>query len=138
MKLAPNFTLEELTATSFPRLQSTPTRTELVRLTYLAATILQPLRDALGSPVHINSGFRSSALNAHVGGVANSRHLLGLAADIAVRDESQARRMFEILRTIPQVDTCLFERSKSGARWLHVDTLIDSKPRGHFNFNYTL
>lgn len=45
---------------------------------------LQVLRDALGKPIHINSGYRSVAHNASVGGSPKSQHLLGKAADIRV------------------------------------------------------
>jgi len=45
---------------------------------------LQVLRDALGLPIHINSGYRSPAHNKAVGGAKNSQHLLGKAGDITV------------------------------------------------------
>lgn len=48
----------------------------------LAETVLQPLRDAVGRPLHVNSGYRCDALNRAVGGVATSQHVKGEAADI--------------------------------------------------------
>ncbi len=45
---------------------------------------LQALRDALGRPVIINSGYRNPAHNEAVGGSPNSYHLRGMAADIRV------------------------------------------------------
>lgn len=47
--------------------------------------ILQQVRDHFGQPVTINSGYRTKAHNAAVGGVAGSQHVLGKAADIVVR-----------------------------------------------------
>ena len=136
MKLSPNFTLEELTRTSYPRLQDTPTELQVMNLIYLCAAVLQPLRDELGRPVSITSGYRSARLNAHVGGVPNSYHLQGLAADIHVDSEEDARRKFEILRRNPAVDSVLFEHAKSGSRWLHVQTKRIVQPRRLANFNY--
>lgn len=45
---------------------------------------LQVLRDYLGASIKINSGYRSPSHNAKVGGVKNSQHVLGIAADISV------------------------------------------------------
>ncbi len=45
---------------------------------------LQGLRDALGRPVIINSGYRNPAHNTAVGGSPTSYHLRGMAADIRV------------------------------------------------------
>lgn len=50
---------------------------ELIRL-------LQQLRDIVGQPVIINSGYRTETYNKKVGGAAKSQHLLGKAADIVV------------------------------------------------------
>ena len=49
----------------------------------LTNNVLQPLRDAWGKPLHINSGYRCPKLNEAVGGVATSQHTKGEAADIA-------------------------------------------------------
>lgn len=50
------------------------------------ASNLQVLRDFLGEPIRINSAYRSPAHNKAIGGVKNSQHVLGRAADIKVRD----------------------------------------------------
>lgn len=49
----------------------------------LVVNVLQPLRTALGVEMHINSGYRCPELNEAVGGVPNSMHLRGEAADVA-------------------------------------------------------
>ncbi len=48
----------------------------------LVLDVLQPLRDAWGAPLSINSGYRCPAVNKAVGGVATSQHLKGEAADV--------------------------------------------------------
>lgn len=53
-------------------------------LLHLCETILQPLREGLGRPVTVLSGYRPEWLNAAVGGSRSSDHMLGLAADIVV------------------------------------------------------
>lgn len=47
---------------------------------------LQVLRDVLGAPITIISGWRSQQHNDDVGGAKHSQHLTGLAADIIVKD----------------------------------------------------
>ena len=47
---------------------------------------LQKVRDYLGEPIHINSGYRSTAHNAAIGGKPASQHLVGKAADITMRN----------------------------------------------------
>jgi len=46
---------------------------------------LQRIRDHVGVPVRINSGYRCTVHNANVGGAANSQHLYGTAADFVVQ-----------------------------------------------------
>lgn len=50
----------------------------------LVTEVLQPLRDALGMPIKITSGYRTPEYNKNCGGVENSQHLLGRAADIDI------------------------------------------------------
>ena len=52
----------------------------------LVEDVLQPLRDAWGGPLFINSGYRCLELNKAVGGVPTSQHVLGQAADVGVTD----------------------------------------------------
>ena len=52
----------------------------------LTLEVLQPLRDAWGKALHINSGYRCPQLNAAVGGAATSQHTKGEAADVKADD----------------------------------------------------
>lgn len=57
----------------------------LARVTRLAKDIDTAFRIGLGMPVKIISGYRCRAHNKAVGGAANSRHILGDAADIQIQ-----------------------------------------------------
>ena len=48
----------------------------------LVEQVLDPLREAYGKPVYVNSGYRCPRLNRLVGGSPNSQHMRGEAADI--------------------------------------------------------
>ncbi len=125
MRLSKNFTLEEMVATSHKGLQDTPTLDVVQNLQKLCVLVLQPLRDTLGAPVYINSGYRSKRLNAKVGGVPNSRHLLGKAADIHCDNLDYAKVIFDILKKNPNVGKVLIEKKRpsrkgGGSCWVHV------------------
>lgn len=59
----------------------------------LTETILQPLRDAWGKPLHINSGYRCPELNKEVGGKPTSQHLKGEACDVACDKPAELARL---------------------------------------------
>ena len=47
--------------------------------------VLQKIRNHFGKPITINSAYRNAAYNAKIGGVSNSQHVKGTAADIVVQ-----------------------------------------------------
>lgn len=57
---------------------------------------LQALRDHLGKPILINSGYRSPQYNRKIGGATSSQHLLAKAADIRVTGMTSAQIYKEI------------------------------------------
>lgn len=61
---------------------------------------LQILRDYIGRPIHINSAYRSPAHNARIGGVKNSYHTKGKAADITVKGYTPRKLASVILKLI--------------------------------------
>ena len=117
------------------KIDNTPTNEILRNLQYGVSMILDPLRRIHLKPIIITSGFRCEKLNKAVGGVANSWHTKGNAADIHIKDENEAREIFDILKTLPSVDTVLFEHSRS-SQWIHVQWDMTKTPRHHYNFNY--
>lgn len=132
------FTLQELTkSTTATRLKidNTPNAEILRNLQYGVSMVLDPLRRIHQQPIIITSGYRCAQLNKAVGGVANSWHTKGNAADIHIQDEDEARAIFNILKTLPSVDTALFEHSHS-SQWIHVQWDMSKTPRHHFNFNF--
>ncbi len=62
---------------------------------------LQVVRDVVGKPISISSGYRSPAHNAAVGGVSDSRHLTAQAADFSVRGVALAEVYCAMERLIP-------------------------------------
>lgn len=115
MKLSPNFTLEELTVTN-QRVRNEANEEEINNLRALAVNILQPLRDAIGRPVIVNSAFRSESVNRLVGGAPTSQHRLGQAADIRVVGMTSRQVCKKIIELKLPFDQLIEEHS----RWTHV------------------
>ena len=83
IRLSKNFALSEMVKSATAErlnVDNSPSDILLVNLTHLAIHILQPVRDEFGV-ITINSGYRSPALNAKVGGSKTSQHCNGQAAD---------------------------------------------------------
>ena len=83
IRLSKNFALSEMVKSATAErlnVDNSPSDIHLVNLTHLAIHILQPVRDQFGV-ITINSGYRSPALNAKVGGSKTSQHCNGQAAD---------------------------------------------------------
>ena len=67
----------------------------------LVEHVLDPARERLGMPITVNSGYRCPAHNKAVGGVKNSQHLKGEAADITCADN---KRLAEIIEQLGNYD----------------------------------
>lgn len=81
LQLSKNFNLDEFTRTS-TNLTNVPSIQSVINLSHLCINVLQPLRDYLNKVVTVKSGYRSLEVNVEVGGVSNSQHRVGQAADI--------------------------------------------------------
>ena len=119
-----HFTIEELYASKTANekgINNKPSVREMVNLVYLAAYVLEPLRKAMGKPIIISSGFRCERLNKAVGGVSNSQHMKGQAADIDIQgDMAFGKKIFEYIRDHLPFDQLIWEHSKNGTYWVHV------------------
>ena len=83
-----NFTLKEMTKTCTGLPNEIPSFEVAFNL-YDTACFLQKLRNLIGMPIVVTSGYRSEAVNKAVGGAKNSAHLRGGAADIRCKDNEK-------------------------------------------------
>lgn len=82
-----NFSFQELTysqTASRRGIDNTPTNQHKLNLIESTRNLWQPIRDALGVPVSVSSGYRGPKLNAAIGGAKNSSHMHGFAIDFRV------------------------------------------------------
>jgi hypothetical protein len=87
MLISKYFTIEEMilsqTATRL-EINNSPNQEVIHSMELLCNNLLDKIREAIGKPVHVTSGFRCYRLNEAIGGAANSQHIKGEAADITV------------------------------------------------------
>ncbi len=101
-------------------IDNTPNRTEIARLRQLCRKILQPARDDLG-PLKISSGFRSEELNRLVGGVPNSDHRGGFAADVIPVNAGTRELAKWVVDNCPEFDQVILEFGTiRNPNWIHL------------------
>ena len=120
-----HFTIEEMYASDTAKrlgIDNKPTTQKMINLVYLCAFVLEPLRVAMGKPIKISSGYRCEKLNKAVGGVYNSQHLKGQAADIDIQgDMAFGRKIFDHIKDHLPFDQLIWEHNpKTGSYWVHV------------------
>ena len=114
------FTIEELchSDTAIAKgIDNTPSEEVKKNLEALIENVLDPLREAYGKPIYVNSGYRNPALNKAVGGVSNSQHVKGQAADIDVHNTAENQKLYDYITNNLDFDQCLWE---NGGAWIHV------------------
>ena len=123
-KVTMHFTIEELYDSDTAKrlgIDNKPPMQQMINLVYLAAYVLEPLRVAMKRPIILSSGFRCQELNRKVGGVSNSQHLKGQAADISIEgDMAFGRKIFDYIRDHLPFDQLIWEHNAAGVYWVHV------------------
>ena len=139
LMLSEHFSVDEFTFSATAQamgIVNDPGSSELANLRFLCREVLEPARRVLGEPIHITSGYRCLALNRAVGGVAQSYHVRGLAADLHIESDAHASRLADALNAQPYCDLILVEHAH-GASWLHVQARKLS-PRHRVNLDFNL
>jgi hypothetical protein len=116
MKLTSNFSLEELSHTDHREFDNTPPADVIDNLKRLAM-ILEQVRSLFnGSPVMINSAYRSLEVNRAVGSSDHSQHRFGCAADIRI--PSQTPDM--VVQTIIKANIPFDQLIREFDAWVHI------------------
>lgn len=122
------FTINELTYSDTAielGIDNTPNQEVKEHLIQLIEELLDPLRNAWGSPIKVNSGFRCSRLNrALKGSSPTSAHLVGFAADLVpVNGDIAGFKKFCVKwlkeNNVP-FDQCILETDGKGKQWVHI------------------
>ena len=128
-RLSPHFKLGEFIKQSkYP--DNKPTMQDVANITYGCLMLLEPARQVVG-PILINSGFRNARVNTLVGGVRNSQHLLGQAADIRPKDHRKFQLLVDFLKNSEYTDQLL-----TGNGWLHISWTPFAESRHYVRVGY--
>ena len=127
-QISENFKLSELVVTN-TGLDNIPSDPKIIAaLRNLVLNGLQPLRDIIGLPIIVNSGYRSDMVNFAVGGAETSQHKRGEAADIKVKGMEPIDLARVIISNGLPYDQLIVEQSGS-AKWLHWSIKLDGVDR---------
>ena len=131
IQLSPHFRLGEfINLGKYP--DNIPTVQDIFNMTYGCQRLLEPARQHVG-PIIVNSGYRNKRVNREVGGVSNSQHLTGQAADIRTQNPMQFLLLVDFLKAHPDTDQLL-----TGNGWLHISWSPFAIPRRHIRIGYYL
>ncbi len=115
------FTIEELSRSQVATsrgIDNTPLGEIKISMEDLIDKLLDPVRERWGSPITVNSGYRSLSLNSAVGGVATSQHTKGQAVDITAGTPEKNKRLFDLIAASGiEFDQLIDERDYT---WLHL------------------
>ena len=136
-KLSANFSLAELTRSGTAQklgISNQPTPEHLESLKKLCETVLQPLREDLGKPIRVNSGYRSEALNMAIPGSSpTSQHCKGQAADIEVDgfpNKDLAQKIIDMGLPFDQLILEFYVPGEPNSGWVHVSHKPEGEQRG--------
>lgn len=136
MQLSKNFTLSELCrseAATRGGFSNTPGPEETESLKALCVNVLQPLRDAMGKAMRVNSGYRGPEANKAVGGSSSSQHCKGEAADIefdGFDNKKLAEKIVEMKLPFDQLILEFYKPGDPNSGWVHVSHKRSGKQRG--------
>ena len=124
------FTIEELcqseTAEKY-KIDNTPSEEIKKNLETLVDCLLDPLREAWGSPIIINSGYRCPILNKAIGGSKTSSHMSGWSVDMRPKNgkmEEFKKFVIQFIKT-RFWDQCILEKS-GDVEWVHLSLYNNS------------
>ena len=102
--LSPHFTLAEMCESQTAEkhgIANIPSSEAVANMRRLCEGCLEPLREALGLPIIITSGYRTKSLNNHIlHSARKSQHVSGQAADFYVEGASRRELLIKAFRQI--------------------------------------
>lgn len=110
-------------------IDNTPNEYQLQNMEIIAKNVFEPLREAVGGPIKINSFMRVEKLNQAIGGSSRSQHCQGRAIDI---DDTYGHwsnaKMYKYIKTNLDFDQLIWEfGSDENPDWVHVSYVdVDS------------
>lgn len=103
---------------------------EVLNMVLLIEHLLDPAREWLGEEIFVNSGYRCKRLNKAVGGVDNSQHCEGRAADITTKDSATNYRLLRYLLAIADLDQLIvYQNSEREIVFFHVSYISSIENR---------
>lgn len=138
--LTPHFSLEELTNTTYDKYRKNnfESASKLMGKMYQLAGFAERIREIIGHPLLVTSGYRTNELNQAVGGSSTSQHLLAEAIDIVCPKLSTDQVFRKIILSDLKYEQIIIEENKAGSKWVHI-SIGSKKEQLRFNgYRYIL
>ena len=122
MNLTPHFTIEELAGTSndkYKKLNLLKAQEHMGKM-YMLAGFAERVREIIGKPMIITSGYRCPELNRAIGGAITSPHIFCEAIDFVVKGLRPEDVFNRIVTSDLKYNQIIIERNKSGSQWVHI------------------
>ena len=114
-----NFKISELVSSDTAnrlKINNMPDLNSLDCMLELICDCLQPIRDKLGKPMIITSGFRCYQLNKAIGGAVNSQHTKGQSVDFHVNGMS----ISDVIKFITNSGVPFDQLINEHNQWVHI------------------
>lgn len=135
MKLSRHFTFSEMTRSQTATrlgIRNHPSAEHVEALRHLCAEVLEPVREMVGRPVRISSGYRSAELSERIGSSPRSQHCRGEAADFEVPGISNLVLAHAIAESQIPYDQLILEfhdpLEGPASGWIHISA-VRGQPR---------
>lgn len=122
MQLTPHFTIEEIAGTSneqYKKLNLLKAQEQMGKM-YMLAGFAERVREIIGKPMIITSGYRCPELNKAIGGALTSQHIFCEAIDFVVKGLRPEDIFNKIVTSDLKYNQIIIERNKSGSQWVHI------------------
>lgn len=122
MNLTPHFTIEELAGTSvekYKKLNLLKAQEQMGKM-YMLAGFAERVREIVGKPLIITSGYRCPELNKAIGGALTSQHIFCEAIDFVVKGLRPEDVFNRIVTSDLKYNQIIIERNTKGSQWVHI------------------
>lgn len=120
--LVPHFTFFELAGTSvekYKKLNLLKAQEQMGKM-YMLAGFAERVREIVGKPLIITSGYRCPELNKAIGGAITSQHIFCEAIDFVVKGLRPEDVFNRIITSDLKYNQIIIERNTKGSQWVHI------------------
>ena len=143
-KISKHISFKEATHSDYATkygIKNKPTAEHIKNMELVAEKVFEPLREWVGSPIRVNSFYRSEELNRGIGGSPVSSHLTGNAIDITSMGGKTNLEMFHYIKDELDFDQLILEYhniEEPNSGWIHCSYKSPTNNRKQTENNFSI